>query len=95
MVPKDVRELLYRLLKDHYVQVQVRFSPTQTNGHLHFERISVCLILHEFLSFQFLHVDVLVTFVLHSLSSHVGIQPFPTRAYWTMFACLQVARQLC
>jgi hypothetical protein len=58
MVPKDVRELLYRLLKDHYVQVQVRFSPTQTNGHLHFERISVCLILHEFLSVQFLHVDV-------------------------------------
>lgn len=51
--------------------------------------------LHEFLSVQFLHVDVLVTFVLHSLSSHVGIQPFPTRAYWTMFACLQVAHQLC
>lgn len=23
MVPKDVRELLYQLLKDHYVQVQV------------------------------------------------------------------------
>lgn len=52
-------------------------------------------ILKGFLSVQFLHVDVLVTFVLHSLSSHVGIQPFPIRAYWTMFACLQVAHQLC
>jgi len=26
MVPKDVRELLYQLLKDHYVQVQVCYS---------------------------------------------------------------------
>ncbi len=26
MVPKDVRELLYQLLKDHYIQVQVCYS---------------------------------------------------------------------
>ncbi|KAH8967788.1 hypothetical protein BDL97_03G095100 [Sphagnum fallax] len=51
MVPKDVRELLYQLLKDHYVQVQEIAKTTEhvASKSIHLWRVNMRAVLHQVL----------------------------------------------